>query len=286
MILTKFQNKISLLLRVIRFNNPTGFILLLLPCLMGLALTKQPINWYVTFYFIFGSFIMRSAGCIINDIIDLEFDKYVERTKSRPLAAGELSVLQACVILCFLLVIALILFYNLNLIGKYISVIGLCLTILYPLMKRITYLPQIFLGIVFNLGAIIAYTQVTDQVDCNIIMLYIGCISWTVAYDSIYAFQDFHDDSKIGVKSLTFVLNKNFPKVWLIFFYFIFLTSLMLIGDFNHFGIFYFLIISVVYAIIFNQIYVIDLENKQECARFFNFNIIVGILILIALILA
>ena len=192
---------------LMRLNKPTGFLLLFWPCSWGMAynLNFLPISsqwFYYLFLFFAGSILMRSAGCIYNDIVDKEIDKKVERTKNRPLAAGKINLRNAWIlilILCFLSLIILFQFNNKTILFG-LSVIFIVL--LYPFAKRFTYWPQLILGIVFNFGIILSWLSLNENFITGIILLYLSGIMWTVGYDTIYALQDVVDDKKIGVKSL------------------------------------------------------------------------------------
>jgi len=152
---------------------------------------------------------MRSAGCIINDIADREFDKQVERTKNRPLASGELSIVQAGVLLMILLAASAMLATRLGEIVLMWALLSLIPVVIYPFMKRISWWPQLFLGLTFNWGALMGYSAVRGNVEWPAILLYIGGVFWTLGYDTIYAHQDKVDDAKIGVKSTALRLGNN-----------------------------------------------------------------------------
>ena len=191
-------------------------MLLFWPCLWGLTIAFDFNSQLEKFYFysllfLLGSMLMRSAGCIVNDIVDKNFDKKVERTKNRPIAANKVSVKLAIfytVILCSLAFLVLINFNNLTII---LALGSMPLAFTYPLMKRFTHWPQLFLGITFNYGLILGWTSVTSEISIAPIILYLGAIFWTLGYDTIYGFQDIKDDEIIGVKS-TSIKFKNNPK--------------------------------------------------------------------------
>ncbi len=205
--------------RLIRLHQPTGIWLLFLPCLFGIFLAEKFSYFFTTeilrfvFLFFIGSIVMRSAGCIINDLLDQKFDKKVARTKSRPLAAGEISSKDALVFLSILLAIALAILISFN--GKTIlsGFVALGLVATYPLMKRITYYPQVFLGLTFNFGILMSSLALINTIRLETILLYIAAIIWTVIYDTIYAFQDIEDDLRIGVKSTAIKFQKNPQKI-------------------------------------------------------------------------
>ena len=210
--------KISNYLELIRFSKPIGFLLLMWPCWFGLSLLNLEIEILISWLIIFllGSFFMRSAGCIINDIIDRDFDKSVERTKLRPLASNRISIVEAVLLLCSFLLLSLIILLQFNLYSIILGLISIPFVILYPFMKRITFWPQVFLGITFSWGALIVSTQFNQSVTLQFGLLYIACIFWTLGYDTIYAYQDKKDDIKQNIKS-TAVLFGNYGK-WLVVF--------------------------------------------------------------------
>jgi 4-hydroxybenzoate polyprenyltransferase len=195
-------NKLSILYNLMRLGAPTGYLLSFFPAMFGLMLAyRTPMDLlYIPIFFI-GSVLTRSAGCIINDLIDQNLDKKVERTKNRPLASGAISSKCAILILVILLLCCLGILLSLTETSIYIGIAAFFMISLYPLMKRITYFPQVFLGMTFNLGCLIAYAAITNNVSMNAIILYLACGFWTVAYDTIYAFMDIKDDKKVGIKS-------------------------------------------------------------------------------------
>ena len=209
--------KITNYLEIIRFNRPIGFLLLMWPCWFGLSLLDLEIK-ILTFWlliFLFGSFFMRSAGCIINDIVDRNIDKSVQRTKFRPLASNKISIVEAFLLLFFFLFLSLILLLQFNLYSIILGILSIPFVILYPFMKRITFWPQVFLGLIFSWGALIVSTQFNQSITFKFLLLYFACIIWTLGYDTIYAYQDREDDIKQNIKS-TAVLFGNNGK-WLVF---------------------------------------------------------------------
>lgn len=278
--------KIKNYLNLIRFDKQTGTFLLLIPCLWGFAFADSnnlSNHLNIIIFFTIGAFIMRSSGCIINDIWDREIDKKVARTKTRPLASGEVSLKEALVI-----------FTILNLAGLYILlqlrqltiIIGLCsfiFVILYPLAKRVIKVPQIMLGLTFNIGAIMAYAEVTGVVRLEVVILYIACFFWTLAYDTIYAHQDKKDDLEIGVKSAALTFGKD-SKTYIAIFYLITSICLLILGFITMKGISYFVLILAALLWWFLQIYKINLDDPKQCMKGFKNNQYIGILIFIAII--
>ena len=156
---------------------------------------------------------MRSAGCIINDIADRNFDLKVARTKNRPIASGKISIILGFFYAGILCLLALIVLVNFNNLTIFLALGSMPLAFTYPLMKRYTYWPQLFLGITFNYGLILGWTSITNQINFIPIILYLGAIFWTLAYDTIYGFQDIKDDEIIGLKS-TSIKFKNNPIIF------------------------------------------------------------------------
>ena len=210
------MSHISIFIELTRLKKPIGFMLLFWPCIWGLSLSynfSSDLNLYFFYSFLFflGSVLMRSAGCIVNDIVDKDFDKNVERTKNRPLASESISVKLALIyagLLCFLAFLVLI---NFNFKTILLAIASMPLAFSYPLMKRFTYWPQLFLGITFNYGIILGWTSINSDISLAIIVFYIGAIFWTLGYDTIYGFQDIVDDEVIGLKSTSIKFKHN-PK--------------------------------------------------------------------------
>ena len=209
----------KIFIELTRLNKPIGFMLLFWPCSWGLAYSysfDQKTDLFVLYLilFFFGAVLMRSAGCIFNDIIDKDFDKQVKRTKKRPLASNKISVRQAfmyVVILCLLAFLILIQFNSKTII---LGLGSMLLAFSYPFMKRFTYWPQLFLGLTFNWGLIMAWTAMNNQISFEILLFYVSAIFWTLGYDTIYGTQDMSDDEIIGLKS-TSIKFKNHIKLFI-----------------------------------------------------------------------
>ena len=213
------MKQINYFIELTRLKKPIGFMLLFWPCLWGLTIAfdfSKDIQIFIKYLLLFflGSVLMRSAGCIINDIFDKDFDNKVERTKSRPIASGAISVKLALLYSIILCVIAFFVLIQFNLFTILLALGSMPLAFTYPLMKRFTYWPQLFLGITFNYGLILGWTSINSQIDALPIIFYIGAIFWTLGYDTIYGFQDIKDDEIIGVKSTSIKFKKN-PKIFI-----------------------------------------------------------------------
>jgi 4-hydroxybenzoate polyprenyltransferase len=208
-----------------RLDRPIGWWLLLLPCWWSVSLATGGVynfgltEIWILFLFFIGAIIMRAAGCVINDLWDRKLDKEVERTRDRPLASGQISPFQALIFLTFLLICGLIILLQLESITAILlGFLALPLIALYPLMKRITWWPQAFLGITFNFGALIGWASINGIIELPCLLLYISGLFWTLGYDTIYAHQDMEDDVKIGIKSSALKLGDKSSR-WVSIFY-------------------------------------------------------------------
>ena len=284
------MQNIQLIIELTRLNKPIGFMLLFWPCLWGLTLSYNfdlTLNLLIFYGLLFfsGSVLMRSAGCIVNDISDKNFDKLVERTKNRPIASGTISIKLAIIYAVILCAIAFLVLINFNKFTILMALISMPLAFAYPLMKRYTYWPQLFLGITFNYGLILAWISIKNDISLIPIIFYLGAIFWTLGYDTIYGYQDIKDDEIIGVKS-TSIKFKNNPKKFILICYLIFIASLILIGTLMKFNLFYFLflIIPIVHLIFF-QIYKLNVNDPLSCLSKFKSNNFLGFLIFINLLI-
>ena len=208
------MKQIKIFIELTRLNKPIGFMLLFWPCLWGLTLGYY-FNLETTIYlkylllFFLGSVLMRSAGCIVNDIVDKNLDIKVKRTKSRPIASGKISVLRSLIYVAILCLFALIVLLQFNLLTIIFGLASMIFAFSYPFMKRITYWPQLFLGITFNWGIIMGWSSITNTISFEPVILYFAAIFWTLGYDTIYGIQDINDDEIIGVKSTSIKFKNN-----------------------------------------------------------------------------
>jgi 4-hydroxybenzoate polyprenyltransferase len=279
------MGKINLFIELTRLKKPIGFMLLFWPCAWGLTLGYDFSNninlyfFYLTLFFL-GSVLMRSAGCIVNDIIDKEFDKKVERTKNRPIASGKISIKISLFYTSILCMLAFLVLINFNSFTIFLAIGSMPLAFAYPLMKRYTYWPQLFLGITFNYGLILGWTSINENLDIIPIILYIGAIFWTLGYDTIYGFQDIKDDEIIGIKS-TSIKFKNNSNIFLFLCYSILFISLIILGILMNFNNLYFLsLIIPFFHLFFFQIKNIEIKNSVNCLKIFKSNNILGLIIL------
>ena len=282
------MNQLNLFFELIRLKKPIGFMLLFWPCAWGLTIAYDFSNnlelyFFYMFLFFLGSVLMRSAGCIINDITDKEIDKKVSRTQNRPIASGSISIKLGLIYSAILCLIALFVLINFN---KFTIILALCsmpLAFTYPLMKRFTYWPQLFLGITFNYGLVLAWISIQNEVSIVPIIFYLGATFWTLGYDTIYGYQDINDDEIIGVKS-TSIKFKNNPKKFISFCYIIFLISLFLVGYKMNFNYLYYiaLIVPLTHLLIFQSLR-LKTESGVDCLAKFKSNNLLGLIILIIL---
>ena len=189
--------KLNLFIELTRLKKPIGYMLLFWPCLWGLTIAYDfngslLIFCKYLFFFLTGAILMRSAGCIMNDISDRNFDKKVERTKSRPIASGEISIKLALFYASILCLLALLILINFNSFTIFLAICSMPLAFTYPLMKRFTYWPQLYLGITFNYGIILGWTSINPEIDIKLIIFYIGAIFWTLGYDTVYGLSLIH----------------------------------------------------------------------------------------------
>ena len=278
------MNQVKLFIDLTRLKKPIGFMLLFWPCAWGLTLAydfSQSLNnyfLYLTLFFL-GAVLMRSAGCIVNDILDKEFDKKVFRTKGRPIASNKISVKLAIFFVTLLCFLALFVLLNFNTYTIILALGSMPLAFTYPLMKRFTYWPQLFLGITFNYGLILGWTAIKGGVDVAPILFYIGAIFWTLGYDTIYGYQDIKDDETIGLKS-TSIKFKGKEKQFL-FTCYSFLISLFIIGGYcmKFPNIYYFLTIIPFLHLFFYQMKIFESKNPSSCLKAFKSNNFFGLII-------
>ena len=280
------MKNLSLFIELTRLNKPIGFMLLFWPCMWGLTLAynfETGIDQYIFYSILFflGSVLMRSSGCIINDIADRKFDKMVSRTKNRPIASGKVSIKLALFYSIVLCLIAFLILINFNLLTICLAIASMPLAFTYPLMKRFTYWPQLFLGITFNYGLILGWTSINDSINFIPITLYLGAIFWTLGYDTIYGYQDIKDDEIIGVKS-TSIKFKNNPKKFLYLCYSIFFTLITITGIKMGFSILFFtLIISLLFHLFFFQIKKFEINKPLTSYKIFKSNNFFGLMLFV-----
>ena len=279
------MEKINIFIQLTRLNKPIGFILLFWPCSWGLALAyyfRPEVNLYLKYILLFflGSVLMRSAGCIFNDIVDKDLDKKVERTKNRPIAAKKISIINAFFYVAVLCLIAFLILLQFNLLTIALGLGSMFLAFAYPYMKRITYWPQLFLGLTFNWGIIMGWTSIMNNISFEPLMLYLAAIFWTLGYDTIYGLQDINDDEIVGNKS-TSIKFKNDVKFFVGICYALsvfFLLSLIFMLKINYYSFLFslFVISSLAY-----QMIIFKKNNPLSCLKAFKFNNITGFSVLL-----
>ena len=280
------MQNIKLFIELTRLNRPIGYMLLFWPCLWGLAIAYDFNSQLEKFYFysllfLLGSMLMRSAGCIVNDIVDKNFDKKVERTKNRPIASGKVSVKLAIIYSFILCGLAFLVLINFNKFTILMALLSMPLAFTYPLMKRFTYWPQLFLGITFNYGLVLAWISINNSLNLVPIIFYFGAIFWTLGYDTIYGYQDIKDDEIIGVKS-TSIKFKNNPKKFISLCYIFFFLSLILVGFLMNFKVLYFIsLIITFFHLGFYQIKNLEVLNPNMCLVKFKSNNLLGLIVFI-----
>ena len=281
------MHHLKIFIELTRLNKPIGFMLLFWPCAWGLAFANsfarntEIITYYLILFFL-GSVLMRSAGCIFNDIVDKDFDKKVKRTKKRPIASGKISVFQSFFYVAVLCSIAFLILVQFNFLTISLGLGSMFLAFAYPFMKRITYWPQLFLGITFNWGVIMAWTAINNSFSLDVIILYVSAIFWTLGYDTIYGAQDMSDDEIIGLKSTSLKFKKNIN----LFLFFSYFTSSILIlylfKDYigmNFHTLFLILfIISLIY-----QILKFDKKKNDNYLKLFKLNNYSGLLLFLSI---
>ena len=283
------MENLKLFIQLTRLDRPIGYMLLFWPCLWGLTIAydfERNLNTYFFYLILFflGSVLMRSAGCIVNDMADKNYDKKVLRTKNRPIASGRISIMLAFFYASFLCLLALVVLLQFNKLTIYFALASMPLAFTYPYMKRLTYWPQLFLGITFNYGLLLGWISVQQNLTLEPIIFYFGAIFWTLGYDTIYGYQDIKDDEIIGVKS-TSIKFKNNPKKFLSLCYVITLISLIIIGILMNFNNFYFLFLILPAMHLFFQIKTLNIKDDSSCLKIFKSNNMLGLIIFINLLI-
>jgi len=275
-------------IELIRLDKPTGIFLLYWPCTWGLtvgniyAKNNDLFLKYLILFFV-GSFLMRSAGCIYNDIIDKNIDKKITRTKNRPIAKGLISSKQGWFAILVLILLSLIILLQLNLKSIIFGLTSGIFIILYPFMKRITYWPQLFLGITFNWGVILGWLAMGNELSLLSVLLYFSAIFWTLGYDTIYGMQDLKDDLKIGVKSTSIKFEKNF-KTFLSINYFTSFALLIICLKLLNADVISYVIAILSGIILIIQIYSHQKNNSDKNFKLFALNNYYGLSVFITLI--
>ena len=284
------MSHLKIFIELTRLNKPIGFMLLFWPCSWGLAYAyslnqNQSLFLHYLLLFFLGSVLMRSAGCIVNDIVDKDFDKKVLRTKKRPLASGMISVKKSLVYVVGLCFLAFLILIQFNFKTILLGMSSMLLAFSYPFMKRFTYWPQLFLGLTFNWGVIMAWVSINNDISLQIIFLYIAAIFWTLGYDTIYGAQDIADDEVIGLKSTSIKFKKKI-KFFVCTSYLI-TSALLIILFFEKIGknMFSFLLLLFVVSLIY-QVINFNKNAPKTCLKTFKFNNYSGLLLFLSFLAA
>ena len=270
-----------------RYNKPHGILFLYYPCIWGMVITNANISDVLFFciVFLFGACGMRSAGCIWNDYNDRSFDKKVKRTKNRDIASGKIKKNEIILFAIINIFIGIIPLYFIPIKSIFLCLCVVPLILTYPLMKRITWWPQLWLGINYNWGVLIGFSVFKDSIiEFEMIFFYIGCVFWTIAYDTVYGYQDIKDDMKIGIKSTSIKFRKS-PKLFLtvcyLFSCFCWSFAFQII-DINHLVTYS---IIILFFILFIGLIITNLKKPEACYRFFVYNSYFGFLVTLILII-
>ena len=272
-----------------RLNKPIGYMLLFWPCSWGLAYAynfNQNLNIFLLYLLLFflGSLLMRSAGCIFNDIVDKEFDKKVFRTKKRPIASGKISEKKSFLYIVALCALAFLVLIQFNFLTILLGLGSMILAFSYPYMKRITYWPQLFLGLTFNWGIIMAWAALNNNISYDAIVLYISAIFWTLGYDTIYGAQDIADDEIIGVKSTSIKFKKSI-KLFVSTCYVITCSIIIYIFKDNIGLNFSTLFMIIFFLSLIFQLIIFRKTNSSECLKAFKMNNYAGFFLFLAILL-
>ncbi len=284
-----FMHHIKIFIELTRLNKPIGIMLLFWPCSWGLASAfnyNNDINNFIYFLILFflGAVLMRSAGCIFNDVVDKDFDKKVARTKARPIASEKISIYKAVLYICLLCFLAFIILIQFNFLTITLGLGSMLLAFSYPFMKRITYWPQLFLGLTFNWGIIMAWASTMNGVSSEIIILYMSAIFWTLGYDTIYGVQDIADDEIIGVKSTAIKFKKNI-KLFVsscyaaTFFLVTYIFREKIYFNISTFFLFMFLVSLIYQLVIFKK------KDPSQCLKAFKANNFSGLFLFLTILI-
>ncbi len=281
------MQQIKIFIELTRLNKPIGYMLLFWPCSWGLAYAysiNQNLNLFLSYLilFFFGSVIMRSAGCIFNDIVDKDYDKKVKRTRLRPIASGKISIKRSLLYVFLLCLLAFFILIQFNLFTIILGMSSMFLAFTYPFMKRFTYWPQLFLGITFNWGIIMAWASINETITLDIILLYFSAIFWTLGYDTIYGAQDMSDDEIIGLKSTSIKFKDNLKSfvsvsyfVSIIIILYLFKSSIGL----NIFSLF----LSFFISVLLYQLKMFEKNNTKNYLNLFKLNNYVGLFLFLSI---
>ena len=269
-------------INVTRLNKPIGFLLLFWPCTWGLSLAfyfdknLDTFCYYLILFFL-GSVLMRSAGCIVNDIVDEKIDRKVSRTKNRPIASGSLKKSTAWMYVLILCLLAFLVLIQFNFLTISLGIFSMIFAFSYPFMKRFTYWPQLFFGFTFNWGIIMSWAAIENNISYLPLLLYCGAIFWTLGYDTIYGVQDISDDEVIGVKSTAIKFKDNI-NLFVIVCYLLSLITIIIVMinlKINYSIIF----LGIYFLTLLYQIKIFSLRNPSNCLKAFKINNLSGLMV-------
>lgn len=271
------KTKLSSFLRLMRADKPIGSALLLWPTLMSFfLLTDGNPNYFLMSLFIIGTILMRSAGCVINDFFDRDFDGNVERTKERPIAAGEISPNEALLLFFFLVLCSACLLLFMNLLTFLMALLGLGLATFYPISKRFFPIPQVFLGLAFSWGIIMVSSAQLGEINILSLALFLSCFFWIIAYDTAYALCDKKDDLDLGIHSSAITFGKNVTAFFFLL-HFLSITILIFIAYLKNFHISFYFFASISSAMVIYQCFLIKDQDSTNCLKAFKNNNLVGL---------
>jgi len=273
--------------RLARWDRPIGFWLLFWPCAwgLGLAAVADPVrgfDWRAAVLMFVGAVLMRGAGCTFNDFVDRDIDTKVARTRSRPIPSGQVSAKKALVFLVAQALLGLLILLQFNAFTIVLGVASLVLVAIYPFMKRVTWWPQAFLGLAFSWGALMGWSSQTGGLSVAPLLLYFGCILWTIGYDTIYALQDVEDDALIGVKSTALLFGKRARAIVTGFYvaaFVLWLAAAVLAGA----GVLFALFSLIALGLLFWQVQTLDAAAPGNALLRFKSNHYVGVVLTLAL---
>ena len=271
------KTKLSSFLRLMRADKPIGTALLLWPTLMSFyLLTDGNPNYFLMSLFIIGTILMRSAGCVINDFFDRDFDGNVERPKERPIAAGEISPNEALLLFFFLVLCSACLLLFMNLLTFLMALLGLGLATFYPISKRFFPIPQVFLGLAFSWGIIMVSSAQLGEINILSLALFLSCFFWIIAYDTAYALCDKKDDLDLGIHSSAITFGKNVTAFFFLL-HFLSITILIFIAYLKNFHISFYFFASISSAMVIYQCFLIKDQDSTNCLKAFKNNNLVGL---------
>lgn len=276
-------NKFYHYYKLMRIGSPTGYLLVFFPAALGILMASKSLyDLRIAPLLFIGSILSRAAGCIINDMSDRKLDIHVERTKMRPMARGDINLREALFILYIVLFVCLAILLSLTVTATMVGFIAFCFILIYPLMKRITHFPQAFLGLTFNLGLLIGYAAIVDNVSLHALLMYVACCFWTIGYDTIYAFMDIKDDKAIGIKSTAVFFEKRSYRLWIMLFYAMFIILFININLINEYYISFFGGVLALFPLLW-QVKTLNINDPQNCCTRFKSNIYVGLILVISM---